>query len=1207
MKFFKYYIGILLLCVTAIIAAKFLILTPETVALMYLDSKMYEEAMRRYEKMLAAGNHSGNVIIPLAKLYARNGEVKKAIGLLVRYINKNPDLLNAEAVLSQISNNAANLDEYGKLIGKTPDFSYPNIVLLELSSWYESVLQDEKQIEVLTGLAKLPDNKNTEIYYNKLLSYYALDRKFDGPSTLVKQLIINEDPQNRKKSFQSLLIIMVKAEQYQKAMVLACRYLESLSPRNSFEVERIADVFLSAGQTRMASEICRQFLSKKDGPAIMQICNSRINMEKGDRLIYMEEMKKDFYSNLIKSGRLYEVAVKTAMKYGDSNWVKDLLLRADLTKSTQEGIHDFAFYALKNRDAKIAEILKHRLPPETLKVYPYLNYIIKSAMERIPVGTMASLAIKSTELDEDDKLQLAYIMFHYDCLDEALLMIKDSSASKLFQFFKIRDLVKVVLNSDSPDAFMDKYEKEYTLLGKNRGSICMDMLFLLAAASGNEDRLNKLIASHPEISLGLLVDAYSLASSYGEYDTAIVLAEELYRKNKKDEYRFFLATALMDSGDFTKALKLLSQLKKNMRAADSLFLKAVTRYIELCGYPRISSEVRKEIEPTLNTVLNRKDVTVTELKRAALCLAAMGRKEKFEQIYLKLCMGDDFPATDIDEFVYMCKRSPGKDVREWFLKQAKTGKWEKFQILSWLNQLGMENETVDIVERVYKEVEFNYLVPYLAALHATGRDKKMNEVLARYNISQVLKLGQSERISLINLLSKTDQLEMARRLLGSLSAKDLLANLSPADIASLFIAVKMEKEGLELFGGGVKNPTKKAMHVMLFIHAFIGNEKFVKLWLESGSKKPENVLINLYYFAFRNKQIQLSEDIARCLFKLYDSQENRLRLAEALIAGKHFDEAIALISDYAEEDGNVGRFYLSAVSGLAEERRFSKRSPIAEKFLRICDNFIKSPDTPESTIVSVAFALSSTGYHDKAKPLFHDLALANPAIKDPFTKMYLYSTVMAPERKDFKLITELLLKSRIEDEQKVLELLDAYDMQGQIMIFIETRHGNNVPLHAYAKYLNCLLKCRNMETFNILVGKLPPPQSFSEEDQGSIFESLILAGKNAEAAAFYEALKNSASPGSVRRMGLYYANIKRYDKAIPIFFELAKADNTLLSPDLSILISLPGISENKEIVEWLASQANKADSESQLTWLEYLNFIKHPEKVIEILKKYYVE
>jgi tetratricopeptide (TPR) repeat protein len=201
MNFFKYYLGIIFLCVAAIIAARFLILTPETVALMYLDSKMYEEAMRRYEKMLAAGNRSGNVIIPLAKLYAQQGEIKRAVGLLVRYINRNPDLLNAEAVLSQIDKSATFLDEYGKLIERTPDFSSTNDVLLDLSSWYESVLQEQRQIEILAILAKLPDNKRTELNFNKLLTYYAVNSRFDGPSTFVRQLIINENPKESKKSF----------------------------------------------------------------------------------------------------------------------------------------------------------------------------------------------------------------------------------------------------------------------------------------------------------------------------------------------------------------------------------------------------------------------------------------------------------------------------------------------------------------------------------------------------------------------------------------------------------------------------------------------------------------------------------------------------------------------------------------------------------------------------------------------------------------------------------------------------------------------------------------------------------------------------------------------------------------------------------------------------------------------------------------------
>ncbi|MEI6424661.1 MAG: hypothetical protein WCP55_20765, partial [Lentisphaerota bacterium] len=61
------------------------------------------------------------------------------------------------------------------------------------------------------------------------------------------------------------------------------------------------------------------------------------------------------------------------------------------------------------------------------------------------------------------------------------------------------------------------------------------------------------------------------------------------------------------------------------------------------------------------------------------------------------------------------------------------------------------------------------------------------------------------------------------------------------------------------------------------------------------------------------------------------------------------------------------------------------------------------------------------------------------------------------------------------------------------------------------------------------------------------------------------------------------------------------------SSDLSLLLSLPGINENMEVVEWLTNQAKTADAESQLMWLENLNYIKHPEIVIGILKGYYAE
>jgi tetratricopeptide (TPR) repeat protein len=433
--------------------------------------------------------------------------------------------------------------------------------------------------------------------------------------------------------------------------------------------------------------------------------------------------------------------------------------------------------------------------------------------------------------------------------------------------------------------------------------------------------------------------------------------------------------------------------------------------------------------------------------------------------------------------------------------------------------------------------------------------------------------------------------------------------MSPADIASAFISTNMEKEGLALFGGN-GNPKGSALNVMLFLHAFSGNEKFVELWLDSGVVRQENVLINLYYFALKNKRTRLALEIARRLFKSYDNEANMFRLAESLIAEKHFEEGIALINKDAENNNKAGQIYLSGISGLAEAGRFSKESPEAEKFLRICNKFVESPDAPESTVIAVAFALSNTGYHDRAKNLFYNLALAHPDMDESFTKMYLYSTVMAPDRKDFGLISQMVLNTRKEDEQKILELLETYGMQGHIMLLIEKRHGTDIPLNLYRKYLSSLLKCRQMQTFDLIVKKMPPPQSFSLEDMGGIFELLVLAGKEEEASVFYDALaqnKQTTSPSLARRLGFYFANNKKYEKSISVFFDLAKASNDPDSPDVSQLMSLPEIGTSQDVVNWLVEQAKSSKDEKQLKWLEYLNYIKQPEKVIEILREYYAE
>lgn len=1208
MSFSKYYIGIVLLCVIAGLAAKFLILTPETVALMYLDSRMYDEAMRKYEQILAEGNESGNVIIPLAKIYAEHGEVKKAVGLLIKYIYRKPDLKDAEKVLSQIYKNSINQDEYLRIINKVPAFSYPNETLMDFSFWYESTLQDQKQIGVLTGLAKKPETTQTDNEYRKLLFYYTADTKLDTFSTLVKQLLLNPTPKNRQAHFLSTLTILINSEYYEKARSLACKYLDDKRPADPIEAEMVVDIFLNAGQNRLAGEICDRYLKKGDNQSTLDVNKYRIDMAKGNESKVLDEIKDTLKSLSGKNKRIEDIGIKLAMKYGDSKLVKDILIRVDTDKLSESEVFDYAFYALKNRDAEIAGILKNKISSDALRITPCLTYIIKSASKKIPLETMVSLAPDSPELNKDDLAQLGYIMFHNDCIRESFLLIKDMPASTILQFFKIRDLVKVIVTCGNPEKFMDKYEKELSL--RTSSSLLKDTLLLISAASGQGSRMEKLIVEYKDAPLPVLFDAYSLASYYGQYDSAVALAEAAYRTSQEDVCQYFLATALVGSGNFNRALTLLLKLKKNMRPAEGLFLKTAARDIELCGINRIPNEVREEIEPTLNGVLGRKDVTVTELKRAAACLASLGEMEKAQSIYLKICMDEDVKLSDIDEFAAICKRRPGEKVKTWFIKQAENGKWEKWKRITWLNQLGMEKETVRIVDKVYKKVEMEYLAEYLTALHATGRDNEAGEVLNRYKISQLMVAGLRERIGLILFLSKTGRTEWVGQLLKSFTVKELVENVSPVDIASMFISTNMEKEGIKLFSGSSGTPDGSALNVLLFLHAYSGDEKFVDKWLDSGLQNPEDVLINLYYFSLHNKRTGLALSTARRLFSLYSTDGNRYRLAEALIAVKKYDEGIAMVRDNAEKNNQAAEIYLSGISGLAGTGKFSKDNQEAARFIRVCDNIVKSPDTPRPLLITVAYALSNTGYHLKAKNIFYELANSNPDIRDSFTKMYLYSAVMAPERQDFKLITNLIEKTKKEDEPQVLSLLETYDMQGQIMLLLEKRYGSDIPANLCSKYLNCLLKCRQMQTFDQVVNKLPPPKSFSEEERGNIFTTLVLAGKEKEAAVFYDSLdqkKQDMPPPLVRRLGYHFANKKDYDKAIPVFFELAKNANDPESHDLSLLVTLPGIGENQVFVDWLVKQARTSKDDKQLRWLEFLNLIKRPEEVIAILKEYYAE
>ncbi len=733
---------------------------------------------------------------------------------------------------------------------------------------------------------------------------------------------------------------------------------------------------------------------------------------------------------------------------------------------------------------------------------------------------------------------------------------------------------------------------------------------LMAAGTGDKAYTEERYASDEKIPFEMLTDIYCNTSRWKEYSQALKAAQKMDVLNSSDAVRYMLAEALMKSGDSSGAMSTLVPLIGKLRMAPQLFLRA---YAEECRTqdPMQIPLAMDEIAATeAGKILEAQKALPADKQALALYLSAKGRFAEAENIYLELCRGSDPDASDISNMIKICKGNPSQPVREWLIRQAESGPWEIWQRLEWLNQAGMEKDTVRIVENVYRNIELSYLPDYLTALQKLGQTRKVNEILHRYPLKSLLTLDTQAKMKMLSILPGTENSSWTGALLKTVSRKKIVGYLEDADIANIYISAGIEDEGLRIFA----NPQRKSgkdFYVNLYLRAFKGDDAYVEAWIDGAGAELEQKISAVYYFAAKSKREAIMFKASQRLYALQPNKENRLRLAEQYLLRKNYAKVIELTHNDADSDNRSGAIYLGAVSALASEGLLNQDSPELPRMLRICTKIASDPNAPDALKINAGYALSNTGHHNLAKQIFYTFAMKNPSVKNDLTRMYFYSTVMSPERQDYKNINLLTEKIKKDDEPELLQVLETYGMLGQIMTLLEKRYGTNIPIHLYPMYLNCLLKCRKLQNLDKITALMPDPASFTDQEKNEIFTTLMLAGRDPAAARFYNALSEEASDNVqqslVRRLGYYYANKGDYKNAIPLFFSLAKQNPVPDSTDVGILMSFPGTTENKSVIDWFVAQAKSTKDETQLRWLEILNITKHPDAVIDIIEESGIE
>ncbi len=177
---------VILVVVLALLGGYLVYPRPPELALMRYKNKQYTAARAEYERLLEQGISSANVVVPLSELYLVYGEMNRAVELMERFVESNPDNLEARIYLGKLYQQTQRPHDYLHNLEKRAQVQPSEEALRSLSQLYNAEGRIDRQIEVLKRILQDYDAKPRD--YKDLAYLLAAQGDMVGATEVLRRL-----------------------------------------------------------------------------------------------------------------------------------------------------------------------------------------------------------------------------------------------------------------------------------------------------------------------------------------------------------------------------------------------------------------------------------------------------------------------------------------------------------------------------------------------------------------------------------------------------------------------------------------------------------------------------------------------------------------------------------------------------------------------------------------------------------------------------------------------------------------------------------------------------------------------------------------------------------------------------------------------------------------------------------------------------------
>ncbi len=542
------------LCLLTVGFGASLLLVPgrDELGLLYFKARKNNEAQSILEQRLRAGEHSIDIVIPLADLYIQSGNVDRALALLRRFPARPGQRIALAERIGQFERYGQLTREYLHTLEQINRMKRSAETLRELAGFYRYFNEVGPLAATLEELNRHYSATPGELM--ELANLEAIGGQFARAASTLELLEKRYPKAITGDTVEFLISVLLDAGEGGRALERATRWLDQHFTPN--EAVRLAGLLDSRGEPALGLRLLEPLAAiTGSNPLLLsewvhlQIATGasdtafeRLNVLRAAKRL-PEEMTETFFE-LAFARHDTELAIRAAEERGFARlpgWLLTNLAEAAMAEKREDLVRQ----------------LGASLKPDFLRTKPLLAARLAMARgDHADAENWLRQAAADPHLPDGDRLALAenYLQAGHqgDALDQvSQVRLENLPADGVMEAARIyQNLGKA---SEAVGRFVSF---------RARGTEAAAAWALLAASSGRGREVATWLESlsGPVVSEGLLKELYYAASDHKDAQLALVCAQRLYQQHPADPNRLLLATALTDSGKPGEALPHLRAL-----------------------------------------------------------------------------------------------------------------------------------------------------------------------------------------------------------------------------------------------------------------------------------------------------------------------------------------------------------------------------------------------------------------------------------------------------------------------------------------------------------------------------------------------------------------------------------------------------------------------------------------------------------------------